>query len=123
MFGRTVSLFKVFGFEIRIDMSWLLLAALITWSLASGLFPQYYKGLSSDAYWWMGVAGAAGLFLSIVAHELAHSLVARHYGLSIKGITLFIFGGVAQMEGEPSHPRAEFMTAIVGPLASFLLGY
>jgi Zn-dependent protease len=122
MFGRTVSLFKVFGFEIRIDVSWLLLAALITWSLASGLFPEYYKGLSVEAYWWMGAAGALGLFLSIVAHELTHSLMARHYGLSIKGITLFIFGGVAQMEGEPPHPRAEFMTAIVGPLASFSLG-
>lgn len=123
MFGRTVRLFKVFGFEIRIDMSWLLLAALITWSLASGLFPEYYKGLSTEAYWWMGLAGALGLFFSIVSHELSHSLMARHYGLSIKGITLFIFGGVAQMEGEPSGPRAEFMTAIVGPIASFLLGF
>lgn len=123
MFGRTVSLFKVFGFEIRIDMSWLLLAALITWSLASGLFPEYYKGLSSEAYWWMGVAGATGLFLSIIAHELTHSLMATHYGMSIKGITLFIFGGVAQMEGESPNPRAEFMTAVVGPLASFFLGF
>jgi Zn-dependent protease/CBS domain-containing protein len=123
MFGRTISLFKVFGFEIKIDMSWLLLAALITWSLASGLFPEYYKGLSAEAYWWMGAAGAAGLFLSIIAHELTHSLMARHYGLSIKGITLFIFGGVAQMEGEPSNPKTEFMTAIVGPLASFFLGF
>ncbi len=122
MFGRTVRLFKVFGFEIKIDMSWLLLAALITWSLASGLFPEYYKGLSDEAYWWMGAVGALGLFLSIVVHELTHSLMARHYGLSIKGITLFIFGGVAQMEGEPPHPRAEFMTAIVGPLASLSLG-
>jgi Zn-dependent protease len=123
MFGRTVRLFKIFGFEIRVDMSWLLLAALITWSLASGLFPEYHKGLSIEAYWWMGAAGAAGLFLSIIVHELSHSLVARHYGMSIKGITLFIFGGVAQMEGEPSNPKVEFMTAVVGPLASIFMGF
>ncbi|MGD0169517.1 MAG: site-2 protease family protein [Smithella sp.] len=122
MFGRTASLFKVFGFEIKVDISWLLLAALLTWTLASGLFPEYYKSLSPEAYWWMGAAGAAGLFASIIIHELTHSLMARHYGLSIKGITLFIFGGVAQMENEPPHPRAEFMIAIVGPLASCILG-
>ena len=122
MFGRPISLFKVFGFEIRIDMSWLFLVILITWSLAKGLFPEYYKGLPLDVYWWMGAIGAIGLFLSIVIHELTHSLVARHYGLSIKGITLFIFGGVAQMEDEPPNPRAEFMIAVVGPFASCFLG-
>jgi len=53
MFGRPVNLFKVFGFEVKIDISWLLLAALITWSLATGLFPEYYKDLPSAAYWWM----------------------------------------------------------------------
>jgi Zn-dependent protease/CBS domain-containing protein len=123
MFGRPISLFKVFGFEVKFDISWLLLAALITWSLASGLFPEYYKDLPPAAYWWMGVAGAVGLFLSIVVHELTHSLVARYYGISMKGITLFIFGGVAQMENDPPSPKAEFMMAIVGPLCSFLIGF
>ena len=123
MFGRPVSLFKVFGFEVKIDISWLLLAALITWSLASGLFPEYYKDLPRAAYWWMGAAGAVGLFLSIVIHELTHSLVARYYGISMKGITLFIFGGVAQMEDDPPNPKAEFMMAIVGPLCSCLIGF
>ena len=61
MFGRPVSLFSVFGFEIKIDMSWLILAALITWSLASGFFPESYKGLSAAAYWWMGAAGYRSL--------------------------------------------------------------
>jgi Zn-dependent protease len=122
MFGRPVSLFSVFGFEIKIDISWLLLAALITWSLASGFFPEAYKGLPTAAYWWMGAAGAVGLFLSIIVHELTHSLVARHYGISIKGITLFIFGGVANIEKEPPHPKAEFLIAIVGPLSSCFLG-
>jgi Zn-dependent protease/CBS domain-containing protein len=123
MFGRPISLFKVFGFEVKFDISWLLLAALITWSLASGLFPEYYKDLPPAAYWWMGVAGAVGLFLSIVVHELTHSLVARYYGISMKGITLFIFGGVAHMENDPPSPKAEFMMAIVGPLCSFLIGF
>ena len=123
MFGHPVSLFKVFGFEVKLDISWLLLAALITWSLASGLFPEYYKDLPHAAYWWMGAAGAVGLFLSIIIHELTHSLAARHYGMSMKGITLFIFGGVAQMEDEPPNPKAEFMMAIVGPLSSCLIRY
>lgn len=121
MFGRPVSLFTVFGFEIKVDISWLFLAALITWSLASGLFPEYYKDLPQSAYWWMGVAGAVGLFLSIIIHELTHSLVARHYGVSMKGITLFIFGGVAHMEEDPPSPKAEFMIAVVGPLSSCAL--
>ncbi|HNQ66521.1 MAG TPA: site-2 protease family protein [Smithella sp.] len=121
MFGKPVSLFSVFGFEIKVDMSWLILAALITWSLASGLFPEYYKDLPKSAYWWMGIAGAIGLFLSIIVHELTHSIVARHYGVSMKEITLFIFGGVAHMEEDPSSPKAEFMIAVVGPVSSFLL--
>ena len=122
MLGRPLSLFKVFGFEIKVDISWLFLAALIAWSLASGLFPEYYKDLPHAAYWWMGAAGTVGLFLSIIVHELVHSLVARYYGIPMKGITLFIFGGVAQMEDEPPNPKAEFMMAVVGPLSSFLIG-
>ena len=121
MFGRPVSLFTLFGFEIKVDVSWLILAALITWSLASGLFPEYYKDLPQSAYWWMGVAGAVGLFLSIIFHELTHSLVARRYGVSMKEITLFIFGGVAHMEEDPPSPKAEFMIAVVGPISSCLL--
>ena len=68
MFGRSVTLFKLLGFEIKVDLSWLILAALITWSLASGLFPGYYENLTVSSYWIMGVAGALGLFLSIVLH-------------------------------------------------------
>ncbi|KPJ68781.1 hypothetical protein AMJ44_05470 [candidate division WOR-1 bacterium DG_54_3] len=91
MFGRSFRLFSLFGFEIKIDISWLILAFLITWPLAQGLFPYYIKGLSTATYWWMGIIGALGLFLSIIFHELSHSLVARRFGLPIKGITLFIF--------------------------------
>jgi Zn-dependent protease len=122
MFGQPVSLFKIWGFEIKVNWSWLILAALVIWSLATGLFPEYYKDLTSSAYWWMGGAGTLGLFLSIVFHELSHSLVARRFGLTIKGITLFIFGGVAEMEDDPPDSRAEFMMAAAGPLSSILIG-
>jgi Zn-dependent protease/predicted transcriptional regulator len=122
MFGKTISLFKLFGFEVKIDLSWLVIAVLITWSLATGVFPYYYKGLSTATYWWMGIFGALGLFFSIVFHELCHSLVARKFNLPMKGITLFIFGGVAEMEEEPPSPKAEFYMAIAGPLSSILIG-
>jgi len=122
MFGKKIHLFSVFGFDVSIDISWMLLAILIMWSLATGLFPYYFKGLSTTTYWWMGMIGATGLFLSIVFHELSHSLIARRFGLPMKGITLFIFGGVAEMDDEPSSPKAEFLMAIAGPIFSMLLG-
>lgn len=115
------ALFRLFGFEVKIDASWILLALLIVWTLAAGLFPYTYPGMAEATYWWMAAAGAAGIFLSIVFHELSHSLVARRFGTRIKGITLFIFGGVAEMEDEPPDPKAEFLMAGAGPVSSFLL--
>jgi Zn-dependent protease/CBS domain-containing protein len=121
MFGRGFELFKLFGFSVRIDASWILIAILIVWSLASGLFPHYYPNLSTGTYWWMGLLGALGLFASIVLHEFAHSWVARRRGMKMRGITLFIFGGVAQMDDEPPSPGTEFQMAIAGPIASVLI--
>lgn len=121
MFGKRLKLFSLFGFSVQIDASWLIIAALITWSLAAGYFPAQVKGLAVRTYWWMGVAGAVGLFASIVFHEMCHSLVARRYGLAMRGITLFIFGGVAEMEREPASAKAEFLMAAAGPLSSFVL--
>ena len=123
MFGRRITLFKMFGFAVRVDASWLIIAALIVWSLAAGVFPYQLPGLPIGTYWWMGIFGAIGLFGSVVIHELFHSIVARQYGLTMKGITLFVFGGVAEMEEEPPNPKAEFFVAIVGPLASVGLGF
>jgi Zn-dependent protease len=122
MFGKRITIFKLFGFEVRVDLSWLVIAVLVTWTLSKGLFPHYYEGLSRTAYWWMGVAGALGLFISIIFHEFCHSLVARRYGLPMKGITLFIFGGVAEMSEEPDSAKTEFLMAIAGPVSSILLG-
>jgi Zn-dependent protease len=94
---------------------------LITWSLAEGVFPHYFAGFSNTTYWWMGVAGALGLFVSIVFHEFCHSLVARQFDLPMKGITLFIFGGVAEMSKEPENAKSEFFMAIAGPISSVVL--
>ncbi len=122
MFGKTIRLFKLFGFDVKIDISWLILAILITWSLANGLFPYYFEGLSTATYIGMGIAGAIGLFLSIVFHEFSHSIAARQSGIPMSGITLFIFGGVAEMNDEPRNPRSEFWMAIAGPAASLIIG-
>lgn len=116
-------LFSLSGFEVKLDLSWLLLALLITWSLGAGVFPEEYPDLPRRVYAWMGIACAIGVFFSIVFHEFSHSMVARQFGLPIKGITLFIFGGVAEMEEEPPNPRSEFLMAAAGPLASFLLAF
>ncbi len=118
MFENRISLFKILGFQVWMDSSWLVLALLITWSLAEGYFPAEIEGLSKNTYWLMGAVGAVGIFGSIVFHELWHSLVARRYGLAMAGITLFIFGGVAEMTEEPPSARAEFMMAIAGPVSS-----
>ncbi|MBI2853291.1 MAG: site-2 protease family protein [Chloroflexi bacterium] len=122
MFWKSFKLFKLFGFEVKMDLSWLVIGALVAWSLADGLFPFYFKNLSSTTYWIMGVVGAVGLFVSIVFHELCHSLVARRFGMPMKGITLFIFGGVSEMVDEPPSAKAEFSMAIVGPASSLVLG-
>jgi len=105
MFSKKIPLFSLFGFKVGIDLTWLVLAVLITWSLAKGLFPSYFEDYSNTTYWWMGVAGALGLFASIIFHEFCHSIVAHRFGLPIKGITLFIFGGVAEMSEEPESPQ------------------
>ncbi|MEP5926253.1 MAG: site-2 protease family protein, partial [Nitratireductor sp.] len=112
MFGHQIRLFRLAGFDVTLDLSWIFIALLVTWTLATGYFPEVYPGLTSPAYWSMGIVGAAGLFISIILHELSHSLVARRFDIPIKGITLFIFGGVAHMEKEPPTARSELLMAI-----------
>lgn len=121
MFGSTVTLFRLFGIDIKVNLSWAFIAILIAWSLASGYFPAMHEGLGRATYWAMGVLGVFGIFGSILVHELAHSLVARAYGIPMRGITLHLFGGAAEMEAEPNAPRAEFVMAIAGPLTSVAL--
>lgn len=121
MWGRSITITRLGGFDIKVDASWLLIAGLIVWSLSTGFFPEAIPEASRPATLVAAVVAAFGLFASLVLHELAHSLVARAHGLNIKGITLFLFGGVAELETEPSDPTVEFRVAIVGPIASLVL--
>jgi Zn-dependent protease/predicted transcriptional regulator len=111
----------IMGIPIRIHFSWLIVFGLITWSLASRFFPEAAPDLPILYYWIKGGLAAMLLFASVAFHELAHSYVAQRYQLTIESITLFIFGGVAQMKGDPPSPKAEFWIALTGPLSSFFL--
>ena len=114
---------SILGFEIRIDSSWFVIFLLILWTLSTGAFPAQFPELSSATHLVMGIAGTVLFFVSLVLHELAHSLVARSKGIPIKGITLFIFGGMARISREATTPGDEFQIAVVGPLASFAIAY
>lgn len=121
MFGSSFTLFTFLGLRVRANVSWLFLALLVIWSLATGFFPTVYPELQPGTYWALAVCGTIGLFFSLLFHEFSHSLVARSRGLPISGITLFLFGGVAEMHSEPPDPKTEFWIAIAGPLASMFL--
>jgi len=112
---------RIAGIQVGASWSALLVAALIAWSLAGSLLPAQAPGLAPASYWLAGAAGA-GLFLgSLLAHELGHALVARRVGVRVRGITLWLLGGVAQLEDEPATPGAELRVAIVGPAVSLAL--
>jgi Zn-dependent protease/CBS domain-containing protein len=113
---------KIFGIEISIHVSWLIIVVLLTWSLATGWFPAISPGWSAFTYWVISLLATLLLFASVLVHELAHSLVARARGLPVKNITLLIFGGVSNIEQEPKSPGVEFQMAFVGPLTSLLIG-
>ncbi len=111
----------IMGIPVMVHFSWFIVFGLITWSLSTFYFPKAAPDLPLVSYWTKGVIAAILLFFSVAFHELAHSVVAKRYKITIESITLFIFGGVAQMRGEPPHPEAELRIAIVGPLSSFFL--
>jgi Zn-dependent protease/predicted transcriptional regulator len=121
MFPNAVKLFDFRGFEIRVDPSWLIIAALIVWSLATGYFPEAAPGLHDIDYLALATVAMLGLFAVLILHELSHAIVARRYGLAVGGITLFLFGGVAELQQEPESPASEFSIAIAGPATSFAL--
>ena len=118
--------FKVgtlFGISIHVDWSWVLIFLLVTWNLAGTVFPSLHPEWSIGTNIALGLAASFLFFISILLHELAHSLVARARGLPVRRITLFFFGGVSNIEREPPSPFTEFLMAIVGPLTSLLLGF
>ena len=118
---KRVTLFRFFGFDVRADASWIFLSIFISWTLSSHVFPGLLPGLDNNAYQMMGILALGGLIFSIIAHEVAHAVIAEYYHMPIRSITLFVFGGVAEMKGEPSHAKGEFLMAIAGPIMSLFL--
>jgi Zn-dependent protease/predicted transcriptional regulator len=117
-----ISIGKLFGIALKLHVSWFIIFALVTWALTASYFPAAYPN------WGLGTKIAAGIltsllfFGSVLAHELMHSIVSQHQGIPVKSITLFIFGGVSQISGEPKQPKDEFRMAIAGPLTSLVIG-
>ncbi|MBN1550716.1 site-2 protease family protein [bacterium] len=112
---------RLFGIPITLDYSWFLIFGLIAWSLAGGYFKNLLPWLKESTHWFLGIGAALLLFVSILLHELAHSLVAKAAGLKIRGITLHIFGGIAELEGDAKTPKEEIKIAAAGPFMSLLL--
>lgn len=121
MFTRRFTLVSVAGIKIGIDLSWFFIAILVTWTLAAVYFPDFVPHLSTGTYWIMGFIGMLGLFISVLLHELGHALVAKYYKIPISRITLFILGGLAEIEKEPETPWVEFLMAIAGPAVTLVL--
>lgn len=118
----TFRLGRLFGISVGVNWSVLLILVLIAWSLATSVLPAQVPHQSQVAYWSAGVLGAVVFDACLLAHELAHALVARSRGVKVEGITLWLFGGVSRLGGEPAGPGAEALITVVGPLTSFALG-
>ena len=109
------------GIPLKVHINWFLVAALVSWSLAAGYFPQEYPGWGRITYWVVGLVTSLLFFTSVLLHELGHSMIALQEKVPVNSITLFIFGGVAHIGHEPETPRAEFRIVFAGPLTSLLL--
>ena len=112
---------RVFGIDVRIDTSWLIIFALVGFSMF-GYFAQIFPEMGRGALWIAAFATTGTFFITLLLHEISHSVVARAKGVEVTGITLFMFGGVSQLRDEPRRPSDEFTIAIVGPVASAVLG-
>jgi Zn-dependent protease len=113
---------KVKGIPIKLHFTLVIVFALIAWTLAVSYMPVLYPDLPQSAYWTMGILGGIILFISVLLHELSHSMVAKRYGFKVRQIILFVFGGVSDIQGEPREDyKKEFTLAIVGPISSFAL--
>src|SRR5689334_24310621 len=114
---------KLLGVPFRLHWSWFLAVFLIAWTLAVGFFPQTLPQSGGDGalYWGLGLLAALGLFVSVLLHELGHAVVARRFGVAVRGIRLFVFGGVAELGSEPKRPGHEILIALAGPAVTVVL--
>jgi Zn-dependent protease len=117
----SVKLGRIKTIEVNVNVTWLVVFGLLVYWLRTGYITESAPGLGTATGWLVSVIGALVLFASVLAHELAHSLVALKHGLPIRKITLFIFGGVAHMEREPANPGVELRMAVAGPVASMVI--
>jgi Zn-dependent protease/CBS domain-containing protein len=120
--NENLSLGRIAGIHVGLNWSLLVVAALIAWSIATGILPAAAPGQTTAAYWTAGVISAFVYLASLLAHELAHSIVATRRGVKVEGITLWLFGGVSRFNSESSSPGAQTLITFVGPLTSLLLG-
>lgn len=116
-----IPLGRYFGISIKLHYSWFIIFVLITWALATGYFPYNYPDWSHGTYWGVGVATSLLFFISVLLHELSHSLIAQAAGIPVKAITLFVFGGVSQISREPQRSNIEFRMALAGPASSLVI--
>jgi Zn-dependent protease len=121
VFRHTIPIGRVFGILIELDYSWFLVFGLFTWIFAVSYYPSQFKNWSVAEYWFMGAVTAVMLFVSVLLHELGHSVVAMHYKIPVRRITFFVFGGVSQIAAEPPSAGIEFLIAIAGPAVSIAL--
>jgi Zn-dependent protease/predicted transcriptional regulator len=121
LLGYRITIFRLYGFDIHVDVSWFVLSMLIMWSLAVNYFPSAIPGLANDTYWHLGIAGLLGLCFSVIMHEIGHALVAKYFRMKIGDITLWIFGGIADLQEERNVPKHELLMALAGPAMSVAL--
>jgi len=120
--GQSIRIGRIFGVQIGLHPSWFVIFLIVTYTMAASELPGTYKDWGEALYWIVGAVISLLFFASVLAHELSHAVVARRFGLKVKDITLFIFGGAATLEGEPKQPRDEALIAAAGPLTSLAIG-
>ena len=118
---KSTKIFTIFGIDIKLHFSWWIVVVLLAWILSTSFFPQFFPDQTTKTYWTMGIIASLLLFVSVLLHELSHSLVAKARNIRVESITLFFFGGVAGITKEKMKPSSEFLMAIAGPIFSLLL--
>lgn len=120
--GNSIKLARIFGVDVGVHWSWIFIFFIVTYSFAGGILDHFYPEWSDAQLWIAGAVVSIVFFLSVLAHEMSHAIVSNRNGLPVNSITLFVFGGVANLTREPDRPSLEFWIAIVGPLTSLALG-